>query len=504
MRAQQKRRRILLSLTILAWMVWPLVSIDSQSHAGVSRTPSGWTTHSDPAGFSVRLPAGWTARGEQASGRVAISGTNGEQLIVWPVFTQHALQVSEASRVLQQLAPKLWPTAQWQTPQAIGTSSVRQQGRADERIGVSALVWVSSPKGSAGYVYLLSAPEARFRQTEEAFAEVLRSFRVSGAPSSQAGSSLTYIKWQDPRENAFTIEVPQQWRVSGGLFRFASVDVRPAVEVISPDGKIRLTAGDAEIPPFVVPDQMLQSLGFREGTSYSPGYGVTMTVRRYLPGVEFAKQYISTKMTGRCQNLSITQARDLPEAARTINAIYGQFGGSGMSMQVSTGETAFTCQANQSPRRGYYFAGTMLTSAYGSGLWTVPYLHGYLATADQAEVAQAVLSRMVQSVQLNPQWLAMQQHLTGQTSQIVSRTGAEISRIISQSYWSQQRSLDELSRRRSNATLGVEDVVDPLTGREIKVESGANYYWIDQRGNIVGTTTDTTPAIDFRQLVRLP
>jgi len=209
-------------------------------------------------------------------------------------------------------------------------------------------------------------------------------------------------------------------------------------------------------------------------------------------------------MTGRCQSLSITNARDLPEAASTINAIYGQFGGPGMSMKVSTGEVAFTCQVNQSPKPGYYFAGTMLTSASGVGLWTVQYLHGYQATADQAEVAQAVLSRMVQSVQLNPQWLAMQQNLTGQTSQIVSHTGAEISRIISQSYWSQQRSLDDLSRRRSNATLGVEDVVDPLTGREIKVESGANYYWSDQRGMIVGTTTDTTPSIDFRQLVRLP
>jgi hypothetical protein len=36
------------------------------------------------------------------------------------------------------------------------------------------------------------------------------------------------------------------------------------------------------------------------------------------------------------------------------------------------------------------------------------------------------------------------------------------------------------------------------------VESGTNYYWIDQRGRIAGTTTDTKPSIDFRQLVRLP
>jgi hypothetical protein len=64
--------------------------------------------------------------------------------------------------------------------------------------------------------------------------------------------------------------------------------------------------------------------------------------------------------------------------------------------------------------------------------------------------------------------------------------------------------MDELSRRRENAILGVEDVVDPVTGRELKVESGSNYYWIDHRGDIVGTQTDTRPNLDFRELTRLP
>jgi hypothetical protein len=64
--------------------------------------------------------------------------------------------------------------------------------------------------------------------------------------------------------------------------------------------------------------------------------------------------------------------------------------------------------------------------------------------------------------------------------------------------------MDEISRRRSNAILSVEDVVDPTTGREFKVESGSNYYWIDHRGTIVGTQTDSRPNLDFRELTRLP
>jgi hypothetical protein len=60
----------------------------------------------------------------------------------------------------------------------------------------------------------------------------------------------------------------------------------------------------------------------------------------------------------------------------------------------------------------------------------------------------------------NPEWAAMRQNVTANTSQIVSRTNQEISKIISDSYWSRQGVMDESRRRRPNATLGVEDVVD--------------------------------------------
>jgi hypothetical protein len=52
--------------------------------------------------------------------------------------------------------------------------------------------------------------------------------------------------------------------------------------------------------------------------------------------------------------------------------------------------------------------------------------------------------------------------------------------------------------------LGVADVIDQTTGRQMKVESGSNYYWVDHRGTIIGTQTDTRPNLDFRELTRLP
>ncbi len=282
------------------------------------------------------------------------------------------------------------------------------------------------------------------------------------------------------------------------------MDVRSGVEVVSPDGQMRLAFGDTELPTFTEPNQMLAMAGFTEGRWYSPGYGVQMLVRRYTPGTAFASEYVRSKVARACPELKLTDARDRPDAVRAINAVYAQYPTPGISLHLTAGETAFTCRNAGQMLQGYYFAGTQLTQSMGVSLWNVQYLFGYLAAADKASQAQAALEHMVGTFELNPQWAAMQQNIAANTSQIVSRTQQEISGIISNTYWSRQATMDEISRRRSNATLGLQDVVDTAAGRQFKVESGSNYYWIDQHGTIVGTNTDTRPNLDFRELIRLP
>jgi hypothetical protein len=302
------------------------------------------------------------------------------------------------------------------------------------------------------------------------------------------------------------VQVPKGWAVDGGLFRFASVDVRSALEVTAPDREIRITFGDRTIPPFVEPNQMLAMAGIREGSPYSPGYGVQFLVQRYLPGAEFARQYVALKPARECANLVFTENRTRPDIDNAVNGAYKRFALAGMSLELRSGDASFTCQENGRPMAGYYFAGTLRTrsASMPGGNWHVEHLLGFVAAREKAALAQKVMERIVASVSISPEWARRQQQTTMDTSRIVSETGAAISKSSSDSYWSRQRSNDELSRRRSNATLGVEDVVDPASGRQIKVESGSNYYWIDAGGAIVGTQTHTLPSIDFRALTRLP
>jgi hypothetical protein len=495
-----------MGMVLVAWAAYQVGQSDFfEAESQVGQRATGWTAHKDPLGFSVDVPRGWKVNADRSSGRVEIQGSEGEQVIVWPVFIPTSLTTGAASAALRKLAAKFWPDTRWQAPQSAGTAAVRMRGRAGDRAATSILTWITSSKGSAGYVYALAAPEARYRESEPTVAKILQSFRLVGtATTEKKEAALSFVKWRDPRENAFSLEVPSNWKVGGGLFRFASVDVRPAIEAVSPDGKIRITGGDAEIPSFAVPNPTLEMTGFREGSWYSPGYGVNLMVRRYIPGTAFAREYVMAKVARGCADTTVTEARDRADAVRAMNAIYSQYGALGFSMQLTAGEVAFTCRRDNQPMQGYYFAATQLTQAYGIGQWRVEILYGYLAASDKVAQAQSALEHMVKTFQLNPQWVGMQQNITADTSRIVSKTHEEISNIISNSYWNRQGVMDELSRRRSNAILGVEDVIDPVSGREFKIESGSNYYWIDHREMIVGTDTYTRPTIDFRELIRLP
>ena len=475
----------------------------------VGRLGAAWTTHTDPLGFKVDTPAGWQAAGDSQSGRVVVTGTAREQVVIWPVFAATAVDPRAAQAMLVRLTAAAGVNAQWDAPQVLAGRAVRMTGRWGDRMAVASFAWTVTAKGTAGYLFVTAAPAAAYRGEQDTLTRVLESFRATGAPAqggANAAAGVQWVKWSDPKENAFTLDVPAGWKADGGLFRFASIDTRPAWQVVSPDGQIRITGGDSQVPGFSEPNQMLAMAGMREGSWYPLGYGVNLLVRRYLPGTVFVREYVTTGAAKVCTGLAITDNRDRSDADQAINAINRKYAGMGFLTEVHSGDISFTCDQQGRAMAGYYFASTLRTRTAGmpSGLWYVQNLYGYLAPRDQARRALALGTHIVQSQQTNPQWAQMQQGITANTSHIVSETQSAVSNIISDSYWSRQKTMDEISRRRENAILGVEDVVDPATGERLKVESGSNYYWLDNRGAIVGTQTDTRPNLDFRALTRLP
>jgi hypothetical protein len=95
-----------------------------------------------------------------------------------------------------------------------------------------------------------------------------------------------WVKWTDPIEGAFTIDVPAGWQVTGGTLRPTPADSRCVIQARAADGSAQIFIGDEKTPNFVEPQSFFM-MAPPEGSWYSPG----MMVMNFRTGEQYAREY---------------------------------------------------------------------------------------------------------------------------------------------------------------------------------------------------------------------
>jgi tetratricopeptide (TPR) repeat protein len=472
---------------------------------------TSWVTHKASKAFTVRHPKTWKVEFDSKQGKVFIRGQNGELVVIWPFFVQQRLQQNSAPHILSRFAQELRPDQRWGQPRFLGANTLRMDSYAGNQVSVGNLSWISTARGTAGCFCLITAQEHQFRQHEETFARIIQSFRALGATTRRTDSGarrqpqLQYTRWYDPMENAFELQVPQGWQVSGGMMRYSALDLRPTVSVNSPDRQIYIFIGDEQIPVHTTPSAILMQYGLTEGSWYPVG-GDNFLVRQYTPGIHFGREWLYGKFGATVSNFALARVRERPEVSQRISAIYQRYLPPTMRMQFDIGELEFSGSSNNQPVRGYLFIGTDLEQnqygGIGVNFWRVMFLYGYLATPDRQPEAAEALAHMVATLRMNPQWVRAQQNVMREIVKINRETNKFIMNEIQKTYRSQSNMIAEMQRQHINYISDRVDVQDPTTGRVYNVERGSQFFWIDPNGNIEGTDVDSNPFFEDLTVMR--
>jgi hypothetical protein len=487
-------------------------------------TPAGWTTHNDAKGFAMDTPPGWNFSSDAQAGRIVVQGPQGQRVVVWPASIGQTLDARGAAALVQQMARQVDAQMPWGAAAATA-SAVRTIAKGPQRSGAAMMTWANSAAGTSVLFYCVEAPSNAYRAETDTFATILRSFHVVQAPATTAAPAaagkpagpITFTTWSDPRENAFSLSVPQGWNAVGGAYRLSATDIRSGVALASPDGQIRVRLGDSNLGTFIEPNQMMAYAGLREGMYYGLGDGSRLLIRRYLNGQQAALLYAQTFVSKECSGLQIASNSARPDVAQT----YGpQARSEGMpGAQLTAGDVTFTCTMGGTAVHGKFITATLLPLPGQSGLWYIYRLYGYLAAPGHEQDAERVAEQGVNSFRINPQWQAQQQQIAGaavaadnarsqqirqQAMQAIQKDQQETSDIIMKGWEQRNQVYDEISRRRENAILGTLDVVDPETGASYKIDNYSDYHWMNNSGTIAGNNTGTTPGPDWHELVTLP
>ena len=318
---------------------------------------------------------------------------------------------------------------------------------------------------------------------------------VHAAPAERS-EALSFVTWREPNEGAYTLSVPQGWKVSGGIRRRTPVDVRSAVNAVSPDGVLRLFMGDYDVPPAREPDQLTQMAGMREGRIYD---GVLLA--RYQTGVQFAQNYAAWKL---CRQPQIIQSGILRKETEALSAQVARYGlNMATAASASVGEAIFRCGQAE----GFVMATTVYSRpARGPGVsgWIVYQLAGFI-TQDPAQgyFAKYVLSTMLGSLQMNHEWEMRSAQAAGQYANAMMQMSNAVTQSTIQ-HARQQSALGSaggwnhpntggvpkitrdpaVEQRRDEANRGTRRVCDDL-GTCASVDNSWAHVWRDHNGNTV-------------------
>lgn len=341
---------------------------------------------------------------------------------------------------------------------------------------------------------------------------------VPAQPAAKAPLPVVlFASWRDPREGAFTLNVPKGWDISGGASRRSAVDIRQVVRATAPGGRIRIFLDDPDIVPRQVPDPMMMRMGMREGQLIQGAWGGPLLLQRFRSGAEYSRDYTGLKL---CPNAQFTGGGDMASETNDMNRQVTAYATqAGVNAKASVGDAYFRCGS----QLGYVTATTVIAwprMAQGAQTWAVLSMSGFTVEKEaDAPYAMYVLHTMTASFQMDPQWEMRSQRDTQALTQAVTRMQNAMMANLKQTWAAQaereragvvsrnkgfdvmagwearNKTMDKVFEKDAEARRGVTVTEDPIWGSRT-VANDYNYYWTRPDGSIVGTTTDTPPRID--------
>jgi hypothetical protein len=209
-----------------------------------------------------------------------------------------------------------------------------------------------------------------------------------------------WASFADPTENAFTLEAPKGWQVTGGEKRVAPLMPKPWVAATSPDGAGAVFMGDPAVPLFLLPDS---KAGLAAGKKENGAFGPTL-VAAYRSAAQFGIDYGKKTWLKDCTGVKSTGTKPRSDLVRIMLRRLGGEPPPGQSFDSA--EIDFSCtKSGQSYKAAVMTVISRLDQPDGEGgNWIPVVLFGFRAPEAEQAAVQAAAEHMFSSVQPNKEW----------------------------------------------------------------------------------------------------
>ncbi|GAB4462216.1 MAG: hypothetical protein OHK0029_28680 [Armatimonadaceae bacterium] len=437
-----------------------------------------WVRHTNPVGFSVTMPRGSDVETGKDVQVVVHLPERDAFLLVQPFLNPSTASPAASGERLLSRLDRLFPNLRIasnnsetggssdstdQTAPARFAFTFSERGKEFRGIALCAV------EGPTGILYAIAGPAESFASDANLLRRIAGTFQFEPSRLPTPPPQTPFTTYTEPNEGMFVLEVPEGWTVSGGLVRRSPLDSRYGVRAVAPPTGAQVVLGDTTLPPYAVLTEEGQEFGLQSGSRFDAGLGTPLTLRPYVSGLDFAREYVRTRLTRSFLDVVFTETSELATESETVAAADSPVTG-----KVSIGAVRFAATRDGRPWRGYCLAGTRLTrlATAPGGIWTVDQLYAYLCPASEENEAQRTLYRMVESLRLEENWLNRNPSLPPSFADRFSEQQDEVRETLQQAFAS-VFATDSVSRM----YWGMTEYRDPATGTPYRFVPGTNRYW---------------------------
>ncbi len=315
-------------------------------------------------------------------------------------------------------------------------------------------------------------------------AAILTTFAVIGAvvetekpglaarSAEAAESNLKFVRWEHP-SGLLSIDVPAGWRIEGEIGTATDLG-QFKIQGYSPDGRSL----------FSLAHNWLSFMEFQYGP-YRPGHG---TIEAFvLP--EFLKReggYAASRVVYRSR----------------IQRVIVRNRYTGLPTPFDAGVLGFLLQRNDGGfSAGTAFAETTYIASPGTpGLWRLRVFTAAIAPAEDGaqQDIRTVLDRAVRSLKLSKEFFALWHQAHDRTVKQMRAYSAQMDRVFSRYLASVGRSSSRNGRDPLDGWAvmmrGGQYAVDETTGEQYWISNQWKYWFVNDRGELVGNDTGEVPT----------
>ena len=500
----------------------------------VAGAGNGYQPYKDAtAGFALAKPDGWNVRNEGLN--IWVESPDKSELVLMRAFKP------EAGQTTIQYLKALGENFDTMFPQAALDHAQHVQTNGDEII---ADMHYQGPKGPAkarllcrivdgkGWLYVFAAPEGRYRAEQPKMLHVAQSVAFfaprnagsGGNGGSGSGDTMTaaqmkavekslhFTKWLEPTEHAYTLSIPQGWKVESTMHRSGGPTPNFFYAITSPQEDIGIVWGTPDLLFFTEPSQMTMQMGMPEGKN---------GLMHYMKVPEFNEFFLRKILGGAWNDLTIESSQEDEKAAQKIAA---QMQNQYTDNEASAGFTTFKATEVKTGKKieGIVISSTIRTKLKISGpggpllsWYANPQMITTKAGDAQAEARQkkAIVAffHTGSSLLETPEWMAqnneaVRQDIAGKSAANIANAQQNSARIAANSaatsdrlmsnFHNHEAAMDNIQHGFINYIGNRTDVTNGA-GQTYNVGSGSSHYYQGTNGTIVGTNSAYSPGVDF-------